>query len=187
HVEGAGPHQGVGDLEGLLAVVGLRDEQVLGLDAELAAVADVERVLGMEEGAGAATFLRLGHQVQGQGGLARRFGAVDLDDPAARHTADAERQIEAERPRGQRGNVVIREVAGLPELHDRALAELLLDLADGEIDGPLAIHVDSHVTPSSAPGARPKMMPYSTPPALVAPAARDAFLAVRSGHSRELG
>src|SRR4029077_5343667 len=40
------------------------------------------------------------------------------------------------------------------QLHDRALAELLLDLAHREIDGPLAIHVDSHVTPSPAPGCR---------------------------------
>src|SRR6185436_11761513 len=31
-----------------------------------------------------------------------------------------------------------------------ALAELLLDLADGEIDRPLAIYVDAHVTPSPA-------------------------------------
>src|SRR3989454_11561969 len=38
----------------------------------------------------------------------------------------------------------------LAELHDGALAELLLDLADGEVDRPLPIHVDAHVTPSPA-------------------------------------
>src|SRR3989454_2228826 len=38
----------------------------------------------------------------------------------------------------------------LAELHDGALAELLLDLADGEVDRPLAIHIDTHVTPSPA-------------------------------------
>src|SRR5207253_8883263 len=36
----------------------------------------------------------------------------------------------------------------LAQLHDGALAELLLDLADREVDRPLAIHVDAHVTPS---------------------------------------
>ena len=49
----------VGDLEGLLAVVGLRHEQVLGAHAQLARVADVERVLGVDEGAHAARALCL--------------------------------------------------------------------------------------------------------------------------------
>ena len=146
-------HQHVGDLERLLAVVGLRDEQVLGLHAELARVADVERVLGVDEGADAAALLRLGDDVQRQRGLARRLRPVDLDDAAARQAADAERDVEPERAGRDRRDVLRRERV-LAELHDRALAELLLDLADREIDGPLAIHVDSHVTPSSAPGCR---------------------------------
>ena len=66
-------------------------------DAELARVADVERVLGVDEGAHAARALRLGDRVQRQRRLARRLGAVDLDDAAARQAADAEREVEADR------------------------------------------------------------------------------------------
>jgi hypothetical protein len=67
--------------------------------------------------------------------------------PDARHAADAERDVEPERAGGQRLDVV--HGAAFAELHDGALAELLLDLADGQVDRPLAIHVDCHFTPSS--------------------------------------
>src|SRR5206468_7891169 len=148
HVERARAHQRVGDLERLLAVVGLRDEEVLGLDAELARVAHVERVLRVDEGADAAALLALGDELERERGLTRRLRSVDLDHPPARDPADAERDIEAERARRQAGDVLRQRL--LAELHDGALAELLLDLADGEVDRPLPIHVDAHVTPSPA-------------------------------------
>ncbi len=50
-VDRARAHEHVGDLERLLAVVGLADEQLLRLDPELARVVEVERVLGVDEGA----------------------------------------------------------------------------------------------------------------------------------------
>ena len=96
-VDGVRAHQHVGDLERLLAAVRLRDEQVVGPHAELARVADVERVLGVDERADAAPLLRLGDDVQRQRRLAGRLRPVDLDDAAARQPADAERDVEAER------------------------------------------------------------------------------------------
>ena len=105
HVDGAGAHQRVGDLERLLAGVGLRDQQVLDLDAELLGVGRVERVLGVDEGADAAVLLGLGDDVQGERGLAGGFRPVDLDDAAARQAADAERDVEAERAGGDRLDV----------------------------------------------------------------------------------
>jgi hypothetical protein len=53
-VHRAGAHQHVGDLERLLAGVGLRHQQVVHVHAELLGVARVERVLGVHERAGAA-------------------------------------------------------------------------------------------------------------------------------------
>jgi hypothetical protein len=49
-VDGVRAHEHVGDLERLLAEVGLRDQELVG-HAELLGVADVERVLGVDEGA----------------------------------------------------------------------------------------------------------------------------------------
>ena len=80
HVDRAGAHQRVADLERLLAAVRLAEQQVVDVDAELAGVDRVERVLGIDEGAGAARLLRLGDRVQRQGRLARAFRAVNLDD-----------------------------------------------------------------------------------------------------------
>ena len=100
HVDGAGAHQRVGDLQRLLAVVGLGDQQVLDLDAELPGVDGIERMLGVDEGADTALLLRLGQDLEGQSGLAGRLRPVNLDDAAARQPADAERDVEPERARG---------------------------------------------------------------------------------------
>ena len=53
-VERAGADQHVGDLERLLAGVGLGDEQRVGVDAEGLRVVGVERVLGVDERGDAA-------------------------------------------------------------------------------------------------------------------------------------
>ena len=122
------------DLEGLLAVVGLRDQQVVEIDAELLRVLGIERVLGVDERRHPAELLRFGDDLQRQRGLAGRFRSEDLDDPALGDAADAERIVEADRAGRDRRNR--RDGVLLPEAHDRALAELLLDLADGHLDGP---------------------------------------------------
>ena len=96
-VEGAGADEHVGDLERLLARVGLGDEERVGVDAELLGVLRVERVLGVDEGGDAAGLLRVGDGVQGDGRLARALRAVDLDDAAAGQPADAERDVERDR------------------------------------------------------------------------------------------
>ena len=55
-VDRAGADQRIGDLQRLLPGVRLGDQQLVDIDAELAGVAGVERVLGIDEGAGAAAF-----------------------------------------------------------------------------------------------------------------------------------
>ena len=98
-VERARADEQLGDLERLLAGVGLRDEQVVDVDADLARVHRVHRVLGVDEGADAAAPLRLGDDVVDERRLARGLRAEDLDDAAARQAADAEREVERERSR----------------------------------------------------------------------------------------
>ena len=95
HVDRAGAHQRIGDFERLLAGVGLRDQEIVEIDAELAGIDRIERMFGIDKGADAALLLRFGDDMQRQRRLARGFRPVDLDDPAARQAADAERDIEA--------------------------------------------------------------------------------------------
>ena len=96
HVDRARADEHVGDLERLLARVGLGDEQLVDVDADGPGVDRVHGVLGVDVGADAAVALRLGHHVHGEGGLAGRLGPVDLDDPAPGQTADAEGEVEGE-------------------------------------------------------------------------------------------
>ena len=126
-VDCARAHEHVGDLERLLARVGLRDQEIFDLHADLLCVDRIERVLGVDERRGAAELLDLGDDLQREGGLARRLGSVDLDDAAARQAADAERDVEAERPR--RDDVDVAHGDRVAEAHHGALAELFLDLA----------------------------------------------------------
>src|SRR5215813_3199808 len=72
HVDRARADERIGDFERLLAGVGLRDQEIVDVDAELAGVYRVERVLGVDEGADAALPLRLRHAMQRERGLAGR-------------------------------------------------------------------------------------------------------------------
>ena len=59
----------------------------------------VEGVLGVDERRDPALALRFRDDVQAHGRLARTLGTEDLDDPAARDAADAERDVERQRAR----------------------------------------------------------------------------------------
>src|SRR3954447_8139095 len=82
-------------------------------------------MLGVDERGDAAGPLRVGDRVQRNRGLAARLRTVDLDDPAAGQAADAERDVESDRPGGDH----LDRGAGLvAEPHDGTLAVLSLDL-----------------------------------------------------------
>jgi hypothetical protein len=83
-------------------------------------------MLRVDEGAGAALLLSLGHAMQRQRGFPGGFWAIDFDHPPARQPADAERDIEAER--AGRDRIHLDVLVALAQPHDRALAEIALDL-----------------------------------------------------------
>ena len=82
---------------------------------------------------GVGLLLRLRHRVQRQRGLARRFRPVDLDHAALGQAADAQRDVQAERAGGDDLDVLDHLAFAQP--HDRALAELLLDLRQCRLQG----------------------------------------------------
>ncbi len=125
-VDGAAANQGFGDFQRLLARVGLRHEEVIGLHAKFSRIGQIQRMLRIDERGHATGFLHLGDRVQGQGCLARRLRAKNLDDTPPRKSADAKRNIQAERSRRNRRNV--RRRIGIAELHDRPLPILFFNL-----------------------------------------------------------
>ncbi len=135
-VEGTGADEHVHDLQRLLAGVRLRQDEVVGVDAEGLRVLGVERVLGVHEGDGAAGLLCVGHGVQGQGRLTGGLRAVHLDHAAAGQPADAEGDVQRGRPGGDDLDGVVRLVA---EAHDRTLAELPFNLCERGVESLLAV------------------------------------------------
>jgi hypothetical protein len=73
HVDRVGTDQRVGDFQRLFAGIGLRDDQLVDVDAQLLGIDRIERVFGVDESGGAAVLLRFGDDVQRQRGLARAF------------------------------------------------------------------------------------------------------------------
>ena len=142
-VDGAGADQGFDDLKRLLAVVGLRDEQVVGVYAELFGVGGVEGVLGVDEGGEAAGLLGLGDDLEGDGGFTGAFRAEYLDDAATGNAADAEGGVEGDGTGGDDGDGTDGFLGA--EAHDRAFAELLVELGKGGFNGLAAVvcHGDS--------------------------------------------
>jgi len=97
----------------------------------------VHGVLGVDVGTDAAVALPLGHDVHGQGRLPRGLGSVELDDPAPGQPTDTEGQVEGH---GAGGNGLDGHVHPLAHAHDRALAELLLDVPDRHIERLVTFH-----------------------------------------------
>ncbi len=82
-------------------------------------------MFGVDKGGGPAFFLGLGGHMQRQRRLAGTFRTVDFDNAALWQSANAERDVEAERAGGNRLNINHIAVA---KAHERALAESLVDL-----------------------------------------------------------
>ena len=135
-VDGARAHEGVGDLKGLFARVGLGDQKVGELHAETLCVLDVERVFRVNEGARTADLLHFGDDLQGERRLAGGFGTEHLDDATAGQTAHAERKVKAQGARGNRLDVL--DFGAVGHAHDGALAELLFNIGKRDAERLLA-------------------------------------------------
>ena len=136
NVQRAGTDQHVGDLQCLLTGIGLGHQQRIGVDAQILGVLGVERVLGVDERRDAAGGLGVGHRVQGDGGLTRGLRAVDLHDAAAGQAADAQGDVQCDRPGRDDRDGLAHLVA---EAHHRTFAVTLLDLGHRQFESLLAV------------------------------------------------
>src|SRR3546814_1380748 len=126
------------DLERLLPRGGLRDDEVIDIDAELLGIDRIEGMLGIHESRGAALLLSFSHRVQCERRLARAFRPVDLDDAAARETADPQGDIEPKRA-GRQCPDLDRTAAA--QTHGRRLPEGSADPRPRRIEGFLLVHI----------------------------------------------
>jgi hypothetical protein len=103
-------------------------------------------MLGVDEGGHAAPTLGLGDHVEGERRLARGLGSEDLDHAPPWHPPHSEGGVEGEGAGGDGGHVHLLAAA---QPHDRALAELLVDLRQRSLDRlrPLAPVVSHAILP----------------------------------------
>ena len=104
-------------------------------------VARVHGVLGVDEGRQPAVLLGLRDEVIEQRRLTGALRAEDLDDASARESADAEGDVQRQGP--ARNDAGIDFEVRVAHPHDRALAELALDLGEGGIEGFFLLHGDT--------------------------------------------
>jgi hypothetical protein len=95
-------------------------------------------VLRVDEHRDSPVLLGLRDDVQADRGLARPFGAVDLDDPSPGHSPDSQGDVQRQRPGGDDGDPLSSGV--LAQAHHGALAELPLDLVQGDPEHLVALH-----------------------------------------------
>ena len=86
-------HETVHNLQCLLAGIGLGNQQILQIHAQVLRVLNVQCMLGIDEGAGAALLLHLGHHLQGECGFARAFWAINLNHAATWQATHPKRHI----------------------------------------------------------------------------------------------
>jgi len=141
-VDGPGAHEHVGDFQRLLARIGLRDQQVVDLDAELFRINRVERVFRVDERRGSAVALRRGDDRERERRLARGLRPEDLDDAPARNSADTERDVEAQGARRNRIHFIGR--ARIAQAHHGAFSKLLFNLAQRGSESLLSILFHGH-------------------------------------------
>ena len=125
NINGRRTNKLIGDFQCLLAVVGLRDEQVVDVHAQVLRIKAIEGVLRIDEGRRAARLLCLGNGMNRQSRLTRRFRTVDFDDAATGVTAHTQGIVQTDRTRRNHFHVFDLLVA---HFHDRTLAEILFDL-----------------------------------------------------------
>ena len=125
----------------MLAGVGLADEQILQIDAQVLRILDVQRVLGIDKGTLAAQLLHFRNDLQRQRGFARRLGAVNLNHPAARQAAHAQRHVQPQRAGGD--DLDVLNHLAFAQAHHGAFAKLFFDLCQGGSQGFGFFAVDS--------------------------------------------
>ena len=130
-VDRGGAHQLVDDLQGHLTGIGLGDQQVFDVHPEGRGIDRIQGVLGIHERRHAAPFLHLGDGMEGERGLAGALRSVDLHHPPLGVPA-SEGEIQGE---GAGVDRFDPHPGGIPQTHDRPLAEIAFNLGEHQAQG----------------------------------------------------
>ena len=99
-VHSSATYQLLGYLEGLFAVVRLRNQQFIGIYTQRLGIEAVKGMFGIYKRCNTAGFLGLGYGMERQGCLTGRLGTIYLDDTSLGIAADTQSMIQRNRPGG---------------------------------------------------------------------------------------
>lgn len=126
NIHRARAHKCFGNFKSLFAVIRLRNEKRINVDAECLGVHRVKACSASINAASPPSFCTSAMTCRATVVLPEDSGPVDFNDSSARHTADAERHIERQRS-GRNGADIHGGI--FAELHDRAFAIRFFNLA----------------------------------------------------------
>ena len=124
-VDGRRANQLVGNFQGLLTVVGLRDVEIVDVYPKFFGVEAVESVFCIDEGCNTSALLCFSNGMDSKRGLTRGFGTVDFDDAAARIATHSQHMVETDGACRDHLHVFHFLVA---HFHDRPFTEVLFDV-----------------------------------------------------------
>ena len=128
-IDGAAPYQLFRYIQSLFGAVRLGDQQIVQIQPAITRVMRVHGVLHIDIGGQTTRLLGLRHNVNSQGGLACRFGAIDFSNAPPGNSTHAQRQVQGQ---GAGGNDLSgNTLAQFSQAHHRALSVVLFDFAQG--------------------------------------------------------
>ena len=132
-------YQLFGNIQGLFSAVGLGYEQGVQVQPAVSGVCRVHGVLHIDVGSDTPGLLRLGHDVDGQGGLTRRLGPEDLGYSPLGDAPGTQGHVQGQGARGD--DFGHQKLGDLAQAHDRTLAVVLFDVGQGDFQCRLLVFV----------------------------------------------
>ena len=131
NIYGTGTNHSLCDLQRLLAVVRLRDVQIVDIHTDVLCISRIQGMFRIDKSGNAASLLYLCHHMKGHGSLTAGFRSVDFYDPSLWNTSHSQRNIQAQGT-GRYG-FYIHVCGRVSQLHDRAFAKLFFNLPESSI------------------------------------------------------
>ena len=127
NIHSPGANHGLCDFQSLLAVIRLRNVQIINIHAYVLCIDRVKRMLRVNKSGNSAPFLDFRDHMKRNCRLTTGFRTINLHDSSLGDASQSERNIQTQRACWDRLDIHL--CRRITELHDRALPVLLLNLA----------------------------------------------------------
>ena len=128
-IDSTAAHEFFRNFQRLFSVIGLRNEKIRRIDPQMTCIHGVQRMFRIDKSGNTAGLLCRSNGMQSQGGFTRRFGTVNFDNTTARIPANADCQVNSQRP--GRNDLQIHFFSQIAKAHNRTLTEIFFNFFHG--------------------------------------------------------